>query len=128
MNRMTESHNGSHNGEGLIAGKHPVLEALRSGREMNKIWMAEGAQKSVTAAILSEAKKHGVIVQYVDKRKLDQLVPGLTHQGVVAQAAAFDYVELEQLLEIPKQRDEMPFFIILDEIEDPHNLGSILRT
>lgn len=114
--------------EGLIAGKHPVLEALRSGREMNKIWIAEGAQKSVTASILSEAKKHGVIVQYVDKRKLDQLVPGVTHQGVVAQAAAFDYVELEQLLEIPKQRDEMPLFIILDEIEDPHNLGSILRT
>lgn len=119
--RMTEQ-------EGLIAGKHPVLEALRSGREINKIWIAEGAQKSVTTSIMSEAKKLGVIVQFVDKRKLDQLAPGITHQGVVAQAAAVDYMELEDLLQIPSQRGELPFFIILDEIEDPHNLGSILRT
>lgn len=114
--------------EGLIAGKHPVLEALRSGREINKIWIAEGAQKSVTGAILGEAKKHGIVIQFVDKRKLDQLAPGLTHQGVVAQAAAVDYVDLEELLEIPTRKGETPFFIILDEIEDPHNLGSILRT
>src|SRR5690606_6607403 len=69
-----------------------------------------------------------IVVQFVDKRKLDQLAPGITHQGVVAQAAAADYVELEDLLEIPAQKGETPFFIILDEIEDPHNLGSILRT
>ncbi|URN96167.1 MAG: 23S rRNA (guanosine(2251)-2'-O)-methyltransferase RlmB [Candidatus Pristimantibacillus lignocellulolyticus] len=118
----------THNTEGLIAGKHPVLEALRSGREINKIWIAEGAQKSVTGSILGEAKKNGIIIQFVDKRKLDQLVPGVTHQGVVAQAAAVDYIELEDLLAIPAQKGEIPLFIILDEIEDPHNLGSILRT
>lgn len=118
----------AHNTEGLIAGKHPVLEALRSGREINKIWIAEGAQKSVTGAILGEAKKNGIVIQFVDKRKLDQLVPGVTHQGVVAQAAAVDYIELEDLLAIPGQKGETPLFIILDEIEDPHNLGSILRT
>jgi len=117
-----------HNIEGLIAGKHPVLEALRSGRELNKIWIAEGAQKNATSSIIAEAKKQGVILQVVDKRKLDQLAPGLNHQGIVAQAAAADYVGLEDLLEIPGQRGETPFFIILDEIEDPHNLGSILRT
>jgi len=117
-----------HNIEGLIAGKHPVLEALRSGRELNKIWIAEGAQKNATSSIIAEAKKQGVILQVVDKRKLDQLAPGLNHQGIVAQAAAADYVELEDLLEIPGQRGETPFFIILDEIEDSHNLGSILRT
>ena len=114
--------------EGIIAGKHPVLEALRSGRQINKIFLAEGSQKNVASAILGEAKQLGIIVQQVDKRKLDQLAPGLNHQGVVAQAAAVDYMELEDLLAIPEQKGETPFFLILDEIEDPHNLGSILRT
>lgn len=117
-----------HNIEGLIAGKHPVLEALRSGRELNKIWIAEGAQKNNTSSIINEAKKQGIIIQTVDKRKLDQLAPGLNHQGVVAQAAAVGYAELDELLEIPARKGEVPFFLILDEIEDPHNLGSILRT
>ncbi|WP_138756302.1 23S rRNA (guanosine(2251)-2'-O)-methyltransferase RlmB [Paenibacillus sinopodophylli] len=112
----------------MIAGKHPVLEALRSGREINKIWIADGAQKTLTQPIVAEAKKFGIIVQFVDKRKLDSLTPGVTHQGVVAQAAAFAYVEVEEILERAKERDEVPFILLLDEIEDPHNLGSILRT
>lgn len=112
----------------MIAGKHPVLEALRSGREINKIWIADGAQKSLTQPIVAEAKKFGIVVQFVDKRKLDNLTPGVTHQGVVAQAAAFAYVEVEEILERAKQREEIPFILLLDEIEDPHNLGSILRT
>ncbi|WP_054025344.1 23S rRNA (guanosine(2251)-2'-O)-methyltransferase RlmB [Bacillus sp. FJAT-28004] len=112
----------------MIAGKHPVLEALRSGREINKIWIADGAQKTLTQPIVAEAKKSGIIVQFVDKRKLDSLAPGVTHQGVVAQAAAFAYVDVEEILERAKQRDEIPFILLLDEIEDPHNLGSILRT
>ncbi|HTG68149.1 MAG TPA: 23S rRNA (guanosine(2251)-2'-O)-methyltransferase RlmB [Candidatus Udaeobacter sp.] len=112
----------------MIAGKHPVLEALRSGREINKIWIADGAQKTLTQPIVAEAKKFGIVVQFVDKRKLDSLTPGVTHQGVVAQAAAFAYVEVEEILERAKQRDEIPFILLLDEIEDPHNLGSILRT
>jgi 23S rRNA (guanosine2251-2'-O)-methyltransferase len=112
----------------MIAGKHPVLEALRSGREINKIWIADGAQKTLTQPIVAEAKKSGIIVQFVDKRKLDSLAPGVTHQGVVAQAAAFAYVDVEEILERAKQRNEIPFILLLDEIEDPHNLGSILRT
>ncbi|MDQ8737763.1 23S rRNA (guanosine(2251)-2'-O)-methyltransferase RlmB [Paenibacillus sp. LHD-38] len=112
----------------MIAGKHPVLEALRSGREINKIWIADGAQKTLTQPIVAEAKKFGIVVQFVDKRKLDSLTPGVTHQGVVAQAAAFAYVEVEEILERAKQKDELPFILLLDEIEDPHNLGSILRT
>lgn len=112
----------------MIAGKHPVLEALRSGREINKIWIADGAQKTLTQPIVAEAKKSGIVVQFVDKRKLDSLTPGVTHQGVVAQAAAFAYVEVEEILERAKQREEVPFVLLLDEIEDPHNLGSILRT
>lgn len=116
------------NQDELIAGKHPVLEALRSGREINKIWIAEGSQKSVSQSITAEAKKQGIVVQFVDKRKLDSMAQGVAHQGVIAQAAAFAYVEVEELLEIAKSKNETPFLLLLDEIEDPHNLGSILRT
>lgn len=116
------------NQEELIAGKHPVLEALRSGREINKIWIAEGAQKSLSQPITAEAKQLGIVVQFVDKRKLDNMAPGITHQGVIAQAAAFAYVEVEDILNAAKNKNETPFILLLDEIEDPHNLGSILRT
>ncbi|MBO7747515.1 23S rRNA (guanosine(2251)-2'-O)-methyltransferase RlmB [Paenibacillus sp. MWE-103] len=110
-----------------IAGRHPVMEALRSGREINKIWVTEQAQKSAQPLML-EAKKAGLIVQVVDKRKLDQLVEGANHQGIVAQAAAYRYFEVEELIARAKESGELPFFLLLDEIEDPHNLGSILRT
>ncbi|WP_240548463.1 23S rRNA (guanosine(2251)-2'-O)-methyltransferase RlmB [Paenibacillus lignilyticus] len=110
-----------------IAGKHPVMEALRSGREINKIWVAEQAQKAAQPIML-EAKKAGLVVQIVDKRKLDQMVEGVPHQGVVAQAAAYRYYEIDELLARAKESGELPFFLLLDEIEDPHNLGSILRT
>lgn len=111
-----------------IGGKHSLLEAMRAGRTMNKIWVAEGAQKHLTQPIIAEAKKHGVIVQFVDKRKLDQMVPGLQHQGVVAQVAPYAYAEVDDLLKKAEETGEPPFLLILDEIEDPHNLGSILRT
>ncbi|GIO88364.1 putative TrmH family tRNA/rRNA methyltransferase YacO [Paenibacillus faecis] len=111
-----------------IAGKHSLLEALRAGRTINKIWVAEGAQKHLTQPILAEAKNRGIVVQFVDKRKLDQMAPGMQHQGVVAQAAPYAYVEVEELLAKAAEREEPPFLLILDEIEDPHNLGSILRT
>lgn len=111
-----------------IGGKHSLLEALRAGRTINKIWIAEGAQKHLTSPIVAEAKKNGIIVQFVDKRKLDQMVPDLQHQGVVAQVAPFAYAEVEDLLEAARQSGQPPFLLILDEIEDPHNLGSILRT
>lgn len=111
-----------------IAGKHSILEALRAGRTINKIWVAEGAQKHLTGPILTEAKKQGIVVQFVDKRKLDQMVPDVQHQGVVAQAAPYAYVGVEELLAKAADKGEPPFLLILDEIEDPHNLGSILRT
>ncbi|UHA71684.1 23S rRNA (guanosine(2251)-2'-O)-methyltransferase RlmB [Paenibacillus sp. 481] len=111
-----------------IAGKHSVTEALRSGRAINKIWIADNAQKHLTLPIIAEAKKVGVIVQTADKRKLDQMVEGVQHQGVVAQVAAYAYVELEDILARAEQKGETPFILLLDEIEDPHNLGSILRS
>ncbi|WP_314590974.1 23S rRNA (guanosine(2251)-2'-O)-methyltransferase RlmB [Paenibacillus terrigena] len=114
--------------EEFIAGKHSVMEALRSGRTINKIWIADNAQKHLTLPILAEAKNAKIVVQNADKRKLDQMVPGVQHQGVVAQVAAYEYVEVEDILSAAQDRGEMPFILILDEIEDPHNLGSILRT
>jgi len=114
--------------EEYIAGKHSVLEALRSGRTINKLWLAENAQKQLTMPIVAEAKKNGIIVQFVDKRKLDQMAGNVQHQGVVAQVAAYEYAEVEDLIARAKAAGETPFLLILDEIEDPHNLGSILRT
>jgi 23S rRNA (guanosine2251-2'-O)-methyltransferase len=114
--------------EEIVAGKHAVMEALRSGRTLNKLWISETAQKHMVAPIISEAKKVGVIIQYVDNRKLDQSAAGINHQGVVAQVAPYTYAELDDLLEKAKAKDETPFLLLLDEIEDPHNLGSIIRT
>ena len=115
--------------EEIIAGKHAVLEALRSGRTVNKIWLAQGSAPHQLQAVVEEAKKLGVMYQFVDRRKLDQMVDkDIRHQGVVAQAAPYEYADLEDLFQAAKERGEAPFFVILDEIEDPHNLGSILRT
>ncbi|WP_374016403.1 23S rRNA (guanosine(2251)-2'-O)-methyltransferase RlmB [Paenibacillus thiaminolyticus] len=114
--------------EEYIAGKHSVTEALRSGRTIHKIWIADNAQKHLTQPIIAEAKKTGVIVQTADKRKLDQMAEGVQHQGVVAQVAAYDYVEVDDILARAEAKGETPFLLVLDEIEDPHNLGSILRT
>lgn len=114
--------------EEWLAGKHPVLEALRSGRPVHKIWVADGAAKHQTAPILQAAKEAGVPVQFVDKRKLDQTVPGVNHQGVAAQSAAWDYADVETILAAAERKGEPPLVLLLDEIEDPHNLGSILRT
>lgn len=111
-----------------IAGKHSVIEALQSGRTINKIWISSQTQKHLIASIITEAKKVGTVVQTVDKRKLDQMVGEVKHQGVVAQVAAHKYVNLEDILAHAEHKGEAPFLLLLDEIEDPHNLGAILRT
>jgi len=112
----------------IIAGKNPVLEALRSGREMNKVWIAEGVKKAGVAELLQLAREAGIIVQFVPKNKVDQLTDGDNHQGVAASVAAYRYADIDELFESASLRNEDPFFLILDELEDPHNLGSILRT
>ncbi|MGV3464452.1 MAG: 23S rRNA (guanosine(2251)-2'-O)-methyltransferase RlmB [Heyndrickxia sp.] len=110
-----------------ISGKNPVIEALKSDREINKIWIAEGSQKGQMQQVIQLAKEARVLIQYVPKQKIDQMVSE-NHQGVVAQVAAYKYAELDDLFKKAEQRQETPFFLILDELEDPHNLGSILRT
>lgn len=114
--------------EEYIGGKHSVMEAIRAGRTINKIWIAENAQKQFAGPIVAEARNLGILVQFTDKRKLDQMVEGLQHQGVIAQVAAYAYVEVEDIIAKAKALGQDPFILILDEIEDPHNLGSILRT
>lgn len=114
--------------EEYIGGKHSVMEAIRAGRTINKIWIAENSQKQFAGPIVAEAKNLGILVQFTDKRQLDQMVEGLQHQGVIAQVAAYAYVEVEDIIAKAKSLGQDPFILILDEIEDPHNLGSILRT
>lgn len=110
----------------MIAGKNPVLEALRAGREINKLWIAEGVKKTGVQELMDLAKEQGVLVQFVPKQKVDKLAEN--HQGIVASVAAYDYAELDDLFNAAKAINEDPFFLILDELEDPHNLGSIMRT
>ncbi|WP_059174110.1 23S rRNA (guanosine(2251)-2'-O)-methyltransferase RlmB [Bacillus sp. FJAT-27445] len=113
--------------EDTIIGKNPVLEALRSQRDINKILIAEGSQRGQMQQITEMAREANVIVQYVPKKKIDQLTDG-NHQGVLAYVAAYQYAEVDDLFSAAKKKGEEPFFLILDEIEDPHNLGSIMRT
>ena len=111
----------------IIGGKNPVLEALRADRDINKIWIAEGVQKKGITELLQLAKDKGVIVQSVPKKKIDGLTD-TNHQGIAAAVAAYNYASLDDLFEAAASKNEDPFFLILDELEDPHNLGSIMRT
>ncbi|GIN64321.1 23S rRNA (guanosine(2251)-2'-O)-methyltransferase RlmB [Robertmurraya siralis] len=110
-----------------IIGKNPVIEALKSERDVNKVLIAEGSQKGQMQQVIGLAKERNVMVQFVPKKKIDGLVEG-NHQGVIAQVAAYQYAELDDLFSRAEKRSEVPFFLLLDEIEDPHNLGSIMRT
>ena len=98
--------------EEYIIGKNPVLEALRSERDMNKIWIAEGSQKGTMQQIIALAKERNIFVNFVPKKKIDQMTEGI-HQGVVAQVAAYTYAELDDLFTAAESSDEAPFFIII---------------
>lgn len=110
-----------------IVGKNPVIEALKSERDINKILIAEGSQRGQMQQITQLAKEASVIVQFVPKKKIDQ-ISSENHQGVLAYVAAYQYAEIDDLFAAAEKKNESPFFLLLDEIEDPHNLGSIMRT
>lgn len=112
----------------LLIGRNPVAEALSSGRPLIKVMIAKGGVTGSAVEIAAKAKKAGVPVQEVDRKKLDYMTSGAVHQGIAALCAVRDYSSVEDILKLAESRGEAPFIIILDEIEDPHNLGAIIRS
>lgn len=114
--------------EYTIEGRNAVLEALRSGRPVDRLYIQDGCKDGPVQSILREARKKEALVSFVKKERLDQLSETGKHQGVIAQAAAYDYAQVEDMLALARERGEAPFLFLLDGIEDPHNLGAIVRT
>ena len=111
-----------------IEGRNAVIEAFRSGKTVDKLYILDGCQDGPVMTIKREAKKHETLVKYVTKERLDQMSQTGKHQGVIAVIAAYDYAEVEDILQKARDKGEAPFIFLLDNIEDPHNLGAIIRT
>ncbi len=114
--------------EFTIEGRNAVMEAFRSGKCIDKLFVLDGCQDGPVLSIKREAKKQDTLIRYVDKERLDQLSETGKHQGVIAYAAAYEYAEVEDIMALAKERGEEPFIWLLDNIEDPHNLGAMIRT
>ncbi len=112
----------------MIEGRNAVMEAFRSGKTIDKLFVLDGCQDGPVQSIVRQARKQDTIIQFVSKERLTQLAQNQNHQGVVAYAAAYDYASMEEMLQKARERGEDPFLIFLDGIEDPHNLGAIIRT
>ena len=111
-----------------IEGRNAVTEAFRSGKTIDKLFVLDGCQDGPVRTIIREAKKHDTIINYVANERLDQMSETGKHQGVIAMAAAYEYAEVEDILALAAEKGEPPFIFLLDNIEDPHNLGAIIRT
>lgn len=114
--------------EFTIEGRNPVIEAFRAGKTIDRLFVLEGNQDGPVRTIIREAKKYDTIISFVKKERLDQISITGKHQGVIAYAAAYEYAEIEDILNDAKDKGEDPFIILLDSIEDPHNLGAMIRT
>nr|WP_296006790.1 23S rRNA (guanosine(2251)-2'-O)-methyltransferase RlmB [uncultured Blautia sp.] len=114
--------------ETKVEGRNAVLEAFRSGKAVDKLFVLERCEDGPVRTILREAKKHDTMVKFVKKERLDQMSETGKHQGVIAMTAAYTYAEVEDILEAAREKGEPPFILLLDNIEDPHNLGAIIRT
>lgn len=114
--------------ENQVEGRNAVLELIESNKDINKIFVQAGEKHGSITKIIGKAKAKGIVVVEVQKRKLDEMSASDNHQGIIAIVPPFEYVEVEDILEEAKKRKEEPFILILDGIEDPHNLGSIIRT
>lgn len=114
--------------EGLIEGRNALTEALKSGRTIDKVYVAEGSTDRSLTRLAAQAKEAGAVVVPVDRRKLDQMSPTGAHQGVIAAVAAHEYASVEDILALAAERGEAPLIVICDELSDPHNLGAILRS
>ena len=111
-----------------IEGRNAILEAFRSGKTIDRLFVLDGCQDGPVRTIVKEAKKRDTIINFVARERLDQMSGTGKHQGVVAYMAAYEYAQVEDMLALAESRGEPPFLILLDEIEDPHNLGAIIRT
>lgn len=114
--------------ENKIEGRNTVLEALRAGKPIDKLYVLDGCPDGPVRTIIREAKKGDTIINYVKKERLDQLSETGHHQGVIAMAASYEYATVEDILEKAREKGEAPFIFVLDNIEDPHNLGAMIRT
>ena len=114
--------------EGMIEGRNAVTEALRSGRAIDKIYVAGGDTNRTLNHLVAQAKQAGAVVSVVDRAKLDQMSPTGAHQGIIASVAAHSYATVEEMLQRAAERGEPPLLVICDELTDPHNLGAIMRT
>ena len=121
-------HKDKHGNENMIEGRNAVLEAFRSGKPVDKLFVLDGCQDGPILTIKREAKAKQTPVKFVTKERLDQLSETGKHQGVIAYAAAYEYATVEEILDNARQKGEAPFLFLLDNIEDPHNLGAIIRT
>ena len=114
--------------EFVIEGRNAVIEAFRAGKTVDKLFVLEHCKEGSMNTVLREAKKHDTIINYVKKERLDQMSETGKHQGVIAYIAAFEYATVDDILKKAEDKGEPPFVVILDDIEDPHNLGAIIRT
>lgn len=112
----------------IICGRNPVLEAIRSGREIDRLFVAHGVSGGSVSEIIAKCSKKGILIKEISPQKLDYYCGGANHQGVAVMFATQEYSTVEDILAVAKEREEMPFIIVCDEIEDPHNLGAIIRT
>lgn len=114
--------------EFTIEGRNAVLEAFRAGRPIDKLFVQDGCKDGPVQTVVREARKHDTVIQFVARERLDQMSDTGKHQGVIAYAAAYEYAEVEDILKLAEEKGEPPFIFLLDGIEDPHNLGAIIRT
>lgn len=126
--RNAESFGAPDENSRIIEGRNAVLEAFRSGKTIDRLLIQDGCQDGPIQSIKREAKKHETVFDFVKKERLDQISETGKHQGVIAYAASYEYAEVEDILQAAKEKGEAPFIILLDNIEDPHNLGAIIRT
>lgn len=114
--------------EDVLIGRNAVIEAIRSGRGINKLLIADGDKEGSVKEVISLAKEQGIVIQFVERSKIEGIAGGLRHQGVLAYVAPVAYSDLEMILQTAETKGEAPFLLLLDELEDPHNLGALLRT
>ncbi len=114
--------------ESVIEGRNAVIEAFRSGKTIDKLFILDGCKDGPVSTVVREAKKHDTIINYVKRERLDEMSVTGKHQGVIAYVAAYEYVTVDDIIKIARDKNEDPFIFILDNIEDPHNLGAIIRT